>query len=187
MTTKKHVSCITVNTDASFHPEKKVGGYAFYIICDSFKIQKSGMLKQSPSNSIEAEMMCIANALHVLSNQIDLPTAKWIIINTDCLFAIPKITKKSKDPIGRRVYRILKTVKNKTAYKEVIYPKVQFRHVKAHSGVDDARSHVNEWCDTEAKKWMRLAAIKYDNQEEKHDTRRKHGLRDPEIKVSRFA
>jgi len=33
----------------------------------------------------------------------------------------------------------------------------EFRHVKAHSGKNDARSFVNEWCDKEAKKWMRYS------------------------------
>lgn len=32
--TKKVVTCITINTDASFHPKYKVGGFAFYIVCD---------------------------------------------------------------------------------------------------------------------------------------------------------
>ena len=32
---------------------------------------------------------------------------------------------------------------------------IEFRHVKAHSGVKDKRSYVNEWCDAEAKKQLR--------------------------------
>lgn len=32
---------------------------------------------------------------------------------------------------------------------------IEFRHVKAHSGVDDKRSYVNEWCDKEAKRRLR--------------------------------
>ena len=28
---------------------------------------------------------------------------------------------------------------------------IEFRHVKAHTGKDDARSYVNDWCDKNAK------------------------------------
>ena len=39
---------------------------------------------------------------------------------------------------------------------------VEFRHVKAHSGINDSRSYVNEWCDAEAKKqmWSKVNSIK---------------------------
>ena len=56
MDKKLHVNCITINTDASFDCQKKVGGYAFYIISDVFKIKKSGMFKKQPSTAMDAEM-----------------------------------------------------------------------------------------------------------------------------------
>ncbi len=152
---KKTVRCITVNTDASFHPEKKVGGYAFYIICDLFKIQKGGMFKKQPKNAMEAEMMCMANALHTLLNQPELPSTKLIVINSDCLFSFDRIGLK-KEGVGKTVAQILKKVRNATSIKNgLILPKFEFRHVKAHNGTPDARSWVNEWCDKEAKKWMK--------------------------------
>lgn len=152
----KEVNCITINTDASFHHGEKVGGYAFYIICDLFKIQKAGMFKKHPSSSIEAEMMCIANALHTLLTQKELPKTKWIVINSDCLYAFEKIGLKKKHYIGKKIAFILRDLRRK-ASNGVELPKYQFRHVKAHSGIKDSRSIVNEWCDKEAKKWMRIA------------------------------
>ena len=83
---KSHVSCITINTDASFNSKHKIGGYAFYIVCDLFKIQKGGTFKKHPKTALEAEMMCMANALYTLLVQKELPSTKWIIINSDCLF-----------------------------------------------------------------------------------------------------
>lgn len=151
---KKSVRCITVNTDASFHPVHKVGGYAFYIICDLFKIQKGGKFKVQPKNAQEAEMMCMANALYALLTQKELPSTNWIVINSDCLFAFEKIGRK-KEGIGKTIADILRKVREQTSVKGVIYPKFEFRHVKAHNGSPDARSWVNEWCDKEAKKWMR--------------------------------
>jgi ribonuclease HI len=151
------VNCITINTDASFHSEKKVGGYAFYIVCDLFKIQKGGKFKVSPKSSMDAEMMCMANALHTLFSQKELPTAKLIVINSDCLFSFEKIGLKKQNEIGRKVAQTLRLVRKRMASYGGIYPAYEFRHVKAHSGVKNARSWVNEWCDTEAKKWMRLS------------------------------
>lgn len=153
----RHVNCITVNTDASFNQQHKIAGYAFYIKCDLFKIQKSGMFKKQPKTAMEAEMMCMANALYTLLAQKELPTTKWIIINSDCLFSFKRITRKSKDAIGKQVAEMLRKVRLKTSYKDVIIPNFEFRHVKAHNGTPDARSYINTWCDKEAKKWMRKA------------------------------
>lgn len=147
-------SCITINTDASFHPEHKVGGYAFYIVCDLFKIQKGGMFKVQPKTAEEAEIMCIGNAIATLLAQKQLPAAKWLIINSDCRYGMTRIkhreTKLSKEVnvLWQKLINRLGSTKNR------------MRHVKAHSGIADARSWVNEWCDSEAKKWMRLCVEK---------------------------
>ena len=146
------VNCVTINTDASFSPDYKVGGFAFYIVCDQFKITKSGMFKINPKTSIEAEMMCMANALHTLLMQKDLPQTKWIVLNSDCLSAFEKIKLKGKNSKGRLIAQILRKIRLKCGM-----PKFDFRHVKAHNGTPDARSFVNDWCDKEAKKWMRIA------------------------------
>ena len=148
---KRKVSCITVNTDASYHPVHGVGGYAFYIICDLFKIQKGGHFKVNPKSAMEAEMMCMANAVHTLLNQ-DLPQTKLIVINSDCLYSFDRIGLK-KQGVGRLIAQILKKIRFKTS--ELGDTKIEFRHVKAHTGSKDSRSRVNEWCDNEAKKWMR--------------------------------
>lgn len=143
------INCITVNTDASYSHQRNAAGYAFYIICDLFKIQKGGMFKKMPKNAMEAEMMCIANALHTILVQKELPKCKIIVINSDCLFCFPLVSKKSKNAIGRAIYRILRDLR-----KRLGMPKFEFRHVKAHTNVQDARSFVNRWCDAEAKRWM---------------------------------
>ena len=56
---------VTINTDASFHPEYSIGAYAFWIVCNQGKIVRSGELKKA-ENSTDAEIRCIANALHCL-------------------------------------------------------------------------------------------------------------------------
>lgn len=162
----KNVNCITVNTDASFHPQHKIGGYAFYIVCDLFKIQKGGMFKNNPKTPMEAEMMCMANALFTLLSQKELPSTKWIVINSDCLFSFSRIGRKSQDDIGKKVAEMLRKVRIQTSYNNLIMPKFEFRHVKAHNGTNDARSFVNDWCDKEAKKWMRKAVNELINKNE---------------------
>lgn len=159
---KHHVRCITVNTDASFSSQYLVGGYAFYIICNVFKIKFGGSFKVHPKSPIQAEMMCMANALHALSSHPELPTAELIVINSDCLHAFKKIGLKSTDEIGKKIATELKILRAKTAVGKKM-PEFEFRHVKAHSGVNDKRSVVNEWCDAEAKKWMREEAKKKKN------------------------
>lgn len=145
------LNCITINTDASFHQEEKVSGYAFYIVCDHFKIQISGTFKVPPLTIEEAEIMCIGNAIAVLLKQEELPTSRLIVINNDSLGAMEKI-RKSKTSLGGKVNNLLYQLRDRLQSK-----KPQLRHVKAHSGIKDARSWVNEWCDTEAKKEMRKA------------------------------
>lgn len=157
MSKVQRVRCITINTDASYSSKYKIGTYAFYIVCDTFKIKSGGIFKCAPSNPMEAEMMCMANALHTLLVQHELPQTSILVINSDCLFSFQHITRKSKLPIGRKVASILKQVRNRTLLNGCIMPKYEFRHVKAHNGTPDARSHVNEWCDREAKRWMGIA------------------------------
>ncbi len=151
---RKHVSCITINTDASFQPELKVGGYAFHIVCNSFRIKKSGEFKENCSSSMDAEMKCIANALHTLLKIENLPTTNWLIINTDCLGCFNWVKLKSKNPIGKLIAQLIKKIRARCG-KNGKLPKYQLRHVKAHTTNKDARSMVNKWCDNEAKKHMR--------------------------------
>jgi len=145
---------ITINTDASFHPVHKTAGFAFWIVCNTFKIQKSGNFLRAPKDSEEAEMMCIGNAIVMCLRQDNLPKLDWFIINTDCMNAVHKI-ENGVSPLGAEINGYWKKLIEKLGSK-----KNQFRHVKAHSGKNDSRSYVNEWCDTEAKKWMRDAVKK---------------------------
>lgn len=153
------VNCITINTDASFNQQYKVGGYAFYIICDLFKIQKSGAFKKEPKTAMDAEMMCMANALHTLFTQKELPSTKWIIINSDCLGSFNHIKRRSKHNTGKYVAKILRKIRLRSVNNQGVLPKISFRHVKAHNGTPDSRSFVNNWCDKEANKWMKKAVI----------------------------
>jgi len=154
---------VTINTDASFHPKLKYGAYAFWAICNDFKITKSGVFRKKCINSDDAEAKCILNALSVV-----LKSHKGItklIINTDSLNATAYLkgdTKhinkyglcKSKKQQFRSIYiSLLKQYGIKL--------NIEFRHVKAHTNLNDSRSYVNEWCDSESKRnmWFKVNSL----------------------------
>lgn len=139
---------ITVNTDASFHPQKRVGGYAFVIVSDKFRVRKSGGFKSKPKDPTAAEIMAIGNAFHYLGLVTGF-TAKTVVVNCDAKFAMHAIEVNPKSPLARRVRKIVDAT-----LRHLGGAKIEFRHVKAHSGIDDARSHINEWCDKMAKARM---------------------------------
>ena len=146
----KTVNCITINTDASFCPDTKAGGYAFTIVCDLFKIYKSGKFKNIVKGSTDAEMMCIANALSTLAAQKEVMQSKFLVINTDSKGSIKQI-RHQETKLGRQVNILWGKCIQKMGSSNN-----EFRHVKAHSGQNYSRSKVNEWCDFEAKKWMKV-------------------------------
>lgn len=152
----KPLNCITINTDASFYKKQGVGGWAFYIVCDAFKVKAGGKFRVQPKSAQEAELMCIANAFAAVAKRKELPECKLIILNNDCQFAFHEIGLKKKGA-GKIAAQELRKMRLRMAIDGIHLPKYEFRYVKAHSGKDDKRSWVNEWCDTEAKRHARLS------------------------------
>lgn len=147
----ERVRGITINTDASYYNEHKIGGYAFWIVCDLFKITNGGKFKREIYGPSEAETYCIGNAIARLLAQKELPEVEFLIINTDSKTSIRDI-RQQRSEAGKTVNKLWRELLQR------LKPKVhQFRHIKAHSGKNDARSYVNEWCDREAKRWARIA------------------------------
>lgn len=158
---------VTINTDASFHPIHKYGAYAFWAVCNEFKITKSGVFRGKCMNSHDAEAKCIINALRVVLFAHNGITK--IIVNTDSLNAIALITNDKahiKRYIGQnqKMWQHIRTAHNKVLHNSKSKPKIEFRHVRAHTGADDKRSYVNEWCDAEAKKQLRQHILNQKNQ-----------------------
>lgn len=146
---------VTINTDASFHNDYNAGAFAFWAVSDNFKLQKAGYFKKLCKSSDEAEMKCIINA--VTSTLSSNKTISKAIINTDSLNSIAVFTndKKHIKRWSLKKYHPLRHQFNialkKHARKNII---IEFRHVKAHSEIEDARSYVNEWCDKNAKFYL---------------------------------
>ena len=148
---------VTINTDACFHSKLKYGGYAFWAVSNDFKITKSGSFRYKCVSPDDAEAKCIINALKVVLLAHSGITK--IIINTDSLNATA-VLKNDKNHIVRYARLNHKQICIlQIAYKKILFQNknnvlIEFRHVKAHSLKNDARSFVNEWCDVEAKKRM---------------------------------
>lgn len=146
---------VTINTDASFHPKLKYGAYAFWAVCNDFKITKSGVFRRLCQTPDDAEAKCIINALTVIIKAHK--GISKIIINTDSLNAIAYLTKDVSHIIK---YGLSHSKMRQFQQCLLMLPigniKIEYRHVKAHSGIDDKRSYVNEWCDAEAKRQLRI-------------------------------
>lgn len=148
---KHKVRGVTINTDASYYVDYKAGGFAFWIKTDNFKLTKGGKFKGDILTSQEAETKCIGNAIAMLLSQKDLPKAGFLCINTDSKHSIEQITKR-KDKLGIQVNDLWNRLIHRLGSK-----KNYFKHVKSHTGKNDARSYINDWCDEEAKKWAKEA------------------------------
>lgn len=150
---------VTINTDASFHPRLKYGAYAFWAISNDFKITKSGIFKSKCINPHDAEIKCIINSIKLVLWSHSGITK--IIVNTDSMNAIHLFTNDKKNITrylgglpkkGAFLKKKYRDVIDKSLNKRVV---IEFRHVKAHSNINDKRSYVNDWCDFEAKKQLK--------------------------------
>lgn len=141
---------VTINTDASFWHHQQKGSWAFWAVCNKFKITKSGVFRGKVKNSSEAELKCMINAVFCVL-KADVGITK-VIINTDSQICMKAIARNNPNS---SLYKCVTMFRNMT--KGVA---IEMRHVKAHSGVKDARSYVNEWCDTHAKKALKESVKK---------------------------
>ena len=145
----KNPKFITITTDASFNHQHKVGGYAFRIVSDELRINHSGVFKSDLSNALEAELMCIANAIHTLVKSG--LKCNLVVINTDCQQGILHI-KQNKIELAKAINELLGKLKESTECNKYF-----IKHVKAHTNSTKSRNLANGWCDKEAKKKMREA------------------------------
>jgi len=143
---------ITINTDASWCPKEKCGGYAFWISSPWGKFKKWGKLRLNPLDSTAAEIMTMCNALSYVSKHKDLKGTTKIIFNTDSSWGIAYIEK------GNKRVRQWDYPKNK--FKSILKKmdvEVEFRDIKAHQrDITQPRLWVNAWADKMAKQGRKL-------------------------------
>lgn len=146
---------LTINTDASFNRRKEVGTYAFWIVCDEFKLKMSGALRKKCTRPEIAEYQCLINALHVAFKMPRKRKITRLIVNTDCLNVIHlamehKVAIKAYklDNWGRHLtIKFHKMLESNGISKN----QLDMRHIKSHQHTDTSRNWVNQWCDDAAK------------------------------------
>lgn len=149
---------VTVNTDAGFFSFDRVGSYAYWIRGHGITLKGSGMLKHKCESPWHAEMKAMINALYAIRANGHPPIIGFIF-NRDNINAIS----------GSKGHELKKRLKSEISYFKIDaiarmgkqqfqnITKTQkeyaiFRHVKAHSDVQDKRSYVNRWCDSECRR-----------------------------------
>lgn len=137
----------TIITDASHHPEQKVGAWACWIRYDDKTLVKhAAVFKAKIDNSQEAKKLAIINAIFLALKYApaDRPLNQ-LLVQSDCLTVIQTLT-------AAEVMSLLGINK---------LPQLFLRHVKGHlNDSRHAKHYCNCWCDREAKKLMRKAVKK---------------------------
>ncbi|HWV46985.1 MAG TPA: RNase H family protein [Nitrospira sp.] len=156
---------VTVMCDASHCPETHVAGYGFWLASSRGSWGGGGRIVRQVSNPMVAEMMAIANSLWIGLNKGTICSGDHLLIQSDCIGAMDKLTKlvpKTKEEIEVRSYFTKMVCEHKL--------KVDFRHVRGHTGQKDARSCANHHCDRRAYREMRYAREEFKQaQGIKHD------------------
>lgn len=139
---------ITINTDASFLMSKNIGGFGIWIKCDHFTIKESGTFKNSISDSNEAELKALINAIHIINKRKMFDHT--LVINCDNQTVRQIINK------GIAPKRFLIEIE---MLKDLIkpYSEVYAKKIKGHCRGKNARQYVNNWCDTSSRKYLKNA------------------------------
>ena len=137
----------TVITDASFCHETRAAGWAAHVQVDTMSgpVRMSAAFRDTPANSAEAELLAAVNGLWLATQR----GAEQFLLQTDCLAVVTIVNGRSRKGLLR--FRFAAACEA-VGIDPMI---VTARHVRGHSGVLDARSHVNRWCDRHAKTAMR--------------------------------
>ena len=138
----------TVNSDSSI--KGNVAGYAFWIVSDGIVVKGYGRFKGEISDSNEAEMKGVINALEV-SKRCNL-MGKIVVVNVD--------NSTTRDCINGKIT----SIRNETleGVREILcsrlkeFTKTYAKEIKGHSNKRSARHHVNRWCDDYSRKGRNL-------------------------------
>lgn len=153
--------CVTIYTDASLCHATKVGGWGCWIkYAPGDAISVHGAFKTTVGNSDEAELMAIANGLHVALKRVSPEQKTLFVVVTDSQHAINYIEHARKRDTWRPGNKRKKLHEKKFLLAKAVLAMLPEGHalkvnkVKAHSGKDGARSWCNRVVDKAAKSAM---------------------------------
>lgn len=139
---------VTVNTDASFCPDTKAGGYSVFVVSNRGKFAKSGMYKEKSANSTSAEVKALVNGVYWGISQGIIKQGDVVLLQCDCTGALNRIEKGNQSTL------------NKWASKYNL--KYKFKHVKGHTRLTSTSAgrfvsnHINDDRAYKAMQKMRL-------------------------------
>jgi ribonuclease HI len=150
-----NIENITVFTDASFCPETKAAGGAFWARGEKVKFSSSFPIPDATVSN-DAEIAAVCRAIHEVAAhpELGLEMAKGretrLVIVVDCeaaKFVFEGRRVKINAQTRALVREALQVIRDKGCWHKV-------NHVKSHSGTKTPRTWVNDWCDKEAYKHM---------------------------------
>ncbi|MCO7567803.1 hypothetical protein NJI34_00155 [Pseudomonas sp. S 311-6] len=151
-----NIENVTVFTDASFCPETKCAGGAFWARGDAERMNSSFPITGA-AQAHEAEIVAACMAIIQMSEDpafgqlLRLGRQTRLVLVIDCL-AI-------RDAFEARIRPSTPIIDQHIARVEALRKEhgflLKINHVKAHKGKATPRQWVNNWCDKEAKRQMR--------------------------------
>lgn len=146
---------ITIYTDAALCSQTNVGGWAAWIKAGPKEVARVyGRLKYLAVTSNEAELMAIANAIHVAHTKFGPWKGNLVIVVTDSQAAIHKFAFPRKPSHSEMEKKVLEWCIEKRAEWNF---RLKVNKVKGHTQETDVRSNLNRELDKLAKAAMRAA------------------------------
>lgn len=151
----------TILSDASLCLRTMGGGYGWWIASDrGSKLGGGGSFRNTLDTINAAEAMAAVNALYVAINRQLVQRTDHVLFQLDSVAAIGNLDGSRRK--GRLSQDEKKAREQFMAMVGQFDLTVEFRHVKAHSGVQDNRSAANRHCDRHAKQGMIAARERLD-------------------------
>lgn len=153
--------------DASFCPHTRIAGYGFWIAAARGKLPGQGVFKTLCRDNIVAEMRAIVYALRQGMNAGVLQKFDELLIQVDCQAAIAAFdgSRALLNEEEKEVQQYFQYLKEQGSFE------IEWRHVKGHSHITDARSLSNNSCDRRARREMRKARDKFLSSQENQDAK----------------
>jgi ribonuclease HI len=143
---------VVLIADASFCPLTKVGGYAFWIKSKSTDYFRVRRFNEVLNNSLEAELYAITNSFkHCLQRNL-IKIGDEIKIRTDCEQVIRYLTSSRYLESFSQVNEAIRLF-NRLVFENKL--KVQFQHIKGHTGSELYESEMQRKCDRASRNTMR--------------------------------
>lgn len=157
-TTATGIENITVFADASFCPNTKAGGGAYWARWGKASADKaSGAFGiRGVQHSHEAEVIAACRAILQLAEHetagplLALGRRTRLVLVIDCL-TIKHVFENANPPLCPEARQLVGQVK---ALRDRLHFWLKVNHVKAHKGQDSPRKWVNHWCDRQARQQM---------------------------------